>query len=87
MSNPANGSYLYDEGVVVQVVVTAGTLISWTLDGVPMYGIPEAIPTVTMNADHTVLLHFSTVIAPPTRHTLRVDSTPIMGVPVTVEAI
>jgi len=56
-SNPANGSYLYNEGTAVQIAVLTGTLVSWELDGAAMTGQSQ----VTMDADHMVMLHFSTV--------------------------
>jgi hypothetical protein len=86
-TNPASGTYTYDEGanVQVQALPSSGYKFDhWELDGVNIGSVNPTI--VTMNADHTLLAVFAEIPLPPT-HTLTVDSTPIQGVPFTIEKV
>jgi hypothetical protein len=54
--NLAPGDYTYPAGTIVTPTVTSGTVEYWTVDG----GAKQTgLITVTMNADHLLLVHFS----------------------------
>jgi hypothetical protein len=86
-TEPAPGTYMVDKDTNVQITAipeSGYNFDHWELDGV---NIGSVNPTsVTMNTNHTLLAVF-TSIPPPKRYVLTVDSTPIQGVPFTVEKV
>jgi len=83
-TDPAPGAYIYDEGAVVRVTAYPATgylFDHWELDGVVRTENPI---DVLMDADHKLYAVFVAAPPPPT-HRLRVESTPISGVPVNLD--
>jgi hypothetical protein len=86
-TSPAVGTYTYDGGTSVQVTAIASAGYNfdhWELDGTDIGSVNPTV--VTMDMNHTLLAVF-TEIPPPTKHTLTVDSSPIQGVPFTIEKV
>jgi hypothetical protein len=86
-TDPAPGSYVYPEGAsaTVTAIPSSGYAFDhWELDGTNIGSVNPTV--VTMDMNHTLLAVF-TEIPPPTKHTLTVDSSPIQGVPFTIEKV
>lgn len=86
-TDPMLGAYTYNEDATATVTAFPDTgyiLDHWELDGVNV-GFTNPI-NITMDVAHIINAVFA--IAPtPVKHTLSVDSTPIQGIPFTIEAV
>lgn len=84
-TSPAPGTYRYMSGISVTVtaIPSAGYAFDhWLLDGIAYTSNPI---TVLMNQNHALTAYFSEI--PPPTHILTVNSTPITGVPFTINGI
>jgi len=83
-TEPAVGDYYVNEGEQVQVTALGKFFDYWEFDGNNIGNMNPVM--VTMDTDHTLNAVFVEVPPIPT-HMLTVDSTPIQGVPFTIERV